>query len=102
MFHITEDSIKKFYEVLLLNHLKFAPIINDIFYMFFLFEEELLFMNLELRWDTKLKRLKLNQAQDKEEEKMSSLLARFRLKKKYLDKYLDERDSDSSDSSQKT
>jgi hypothetical protein len=95
LFNNTELSIKQFYEILLLHHKKLIPIIHDIFQLFLLFEDELLFMNIELKWIPKLKRLQLSQSINVKEEKMSKYLARFRLKKKHLDKYIDNMSDDS-------
>jgi hypothetical protein len=97
--HTTEKLVKGVYNGLLLHSKKYIPIFNDMFLLFIIFDAEMLFMRIELRWDPKLNRLKMNQCIEEKEEKKSKYLARFRLKNKYLQKYIDTMpDDDSGDS----
>jgi len=96
--HVDETTIKIIYNGLLMYSKKYIPIFHDMFLMFLIFSDEMLFMNLELRWDDNSNRLKLNQCIEEKEEKRSAYLARFRLKNKYLQKYIDTMPDDDSDS----
>jgi hypothetical protein len=86
------NSLKVLYELLLREEKKYEPIFLDFLKLYYIFEDETLFMDLEVIWDDKLNRLKMQQRSSEKEEKHSKVLARMRLKKKILERdgYIDD------------
>jgi hypothetical protein len=84
---IDDKSLKILYKLLLRERTKYEPIFFDFLKLYYLFEDETLFMNLEVMWNEKLNRLVMQQRTLQKEEKHSKILARMRLKKKILEKY---------------
>lgn len=98
-FELLNDfTLRKFYELLLKNTKKIKPLVDDMIYLYYFYEKNLLKIDLELEWDDELKRLKLVQLLDKPNERGSRYLALFRLKKKlFLKKYEEEYSSEEDD-----
>jgi hypothetical protein len=90
---MNEDSVKKFYEILLFNERKLKPLIQDVNFYYTLFDHDAIFMKMEFIWNVNKQRLTLNQAYEEEpQEKQSAFLAFLRKKGAYK-KYLEECES---------
>ena len=75
---MSTETLKRFYEVLLLNKDKIKPFVNDLNFHYTLFDDNMLFMHMELVWNQEKQRLALSQAAGPPYEKRSKLLASLR------------------------
>ncbi|ARF12163.1 hypothetical protein Klosneuvirus_3_298 [Klosneuvirus KNV1] len=96
-FNLMSDAtIKKFCEIILLNKQKLLPLVGDLVSLYESYQEELLIKTrVRIKWSKKSSRLKLKPCLDPEPEKMSKIMARMRMKKKhYVEKFGNEYYSD--------
>ena len=77
---LSVDSLKKFYEVLLFNANKIKPFIEDLYFYNIMFDENMIFMQMELAWSPEKNRLILLQANEEKIPKISSMFASYRKK----------------------
>lgn len=82
-----DNSLKVLYRFLIQESKKYEPIFLDFLNLYYIFEDETLFMDLEVIWDTKMNRLKMQQRTSQKQDKHSKILARMRLKKKILERH---------------
>lgn len=93
---MSDTTIKKFCEIMLLHKKKLLPMIEDLIGLYDSYQEDLLIKTkVRIKWSKKASRLKVKICFDPEPEKMSKIMARMRMKKKhYFDKYGNEYYSD--------
>ena len=93
---MSDATIKKFCEIILLNKQKLLPLVGDLVGLYESYQEELLIKTrVRIKWSKKSSRLKLKPCLDPEPEKMSKIMARMRMKKKhYVEKFGNEYYSD--------
>lgn len=80
---LKEDTIKKFYEVILLNKARLVPLLGDVMNLYRKYGEGVIFVKVHLVWDPQLKRLTLEPNLYEDLPKMSKVFAQSRLKNKY-------------------
>lgn len=80
---LSEDTIKKYYEILLLNKDKIVPLLGDVIELYQEHDDRLMFLKVHLVWHHDLKRLVLEPNCEKELPKMSKMLAQNRVKQRY-------------------
>lgn len=84
-----EYRLKKLYKILLFGKEKLIPIVKDFLLLHKIFEDQILFLDLEFSWSRKLKRLVLQYSDiPTVPQKPSSLLTTLRTKKQHLGKKL--------------
>lgn len=80
---ISEKSLTKYYELLLLNKKKLLPMMKDLMALYEEHEESLLFLKVHLVWHPDIKRLVVEPNTYEDLPKMSKVYAQSRLKNKY-------------------
>lgn len=80
---LKEATIKKYYEIILLNKNRLVPLLKDVVELYHKFGEGVIFVKVHLVWNTELRRLKVEENLYEEPPKMSKVLAQSRLKNKY-------------------
>lgn len=79
-----ENTLKLFYEILLLNKEKILPLIHDVVALYHKLGGSVLALKAHLVWNVEQKRLVLEPNTEKEPEKVSKIMASARLKNKYF------------------
>ena len=102
LLKLSEENLKKMYELLLLNKSKIQPVINSLLYYYHFYGKNIIALNYELTWDNKINSLVLKQIFVEEQIKKSKLFSMTRLRDKYYIQKMQQEfeliDSDDSDS----
>lgn len=85
---LTEESLKSFFEAILINKSRLLPLTEDIFNLYQKYDQDIMFLKSHLVWDQLLKRLTLCENFQKKEEPLSKILASTRLKNKFYQRKL--------------